>query len=198
MPDEVAIDEAIETAKQYCGADAPGFVNGILGAAMKRAEPGGTRAPSDGGERLADLASELEEAADAAPRRARPRRGRASWRRAAPSSRRRRRSSSTGSRSGAPSAAPGPGGAALSAAAVTGRRRSGDRRLSGRPAQLVEDYLRELRFSSEPRDRGPRRGDALLAAGRRQADPAGADARDRARARRATRSASCRPPPRSS
>jgi N utilization substance protein B len=36
VPDEVAIDEAVETAKIYCGADAPGFVNGILGGVMKR------------------------------------------------------------------------------------------------------------------------------------------------------------------
>ena len=32
VPVEVAIDEAVELAKQYCGADAPGFVNGILGS----------------------------------------------------------------------------------------------------------------------------------------------------------------------
>jgi transcription antitermination protein NusB len=35
VPDEVAIDEAVEIAKQYCGADAPGFVNGILGAIVR-------------------------------------------------------------------------------------------------------------------------------------------------------------------
>ena len=35
VPDEVAIDEAVSLAKEYCGADAPGFVNGILGAAVK-------------------------------------------------------------------------------------------------------------------------------------------------------------------
>lgn len=35
VPTEVAIDEAIELAKEYCGADAPGFVNGILGAAVR-------------------------------------------------------------------------------------------------------------------------------------------------------------------
>jgi transcription antitermination protein NusB len=35
VPDEVAIDEAVEIAKRYCGADAPGFVNGILGAVMR-------------------------------------------------------------------------------------------------------------------------------------------------------------------
>jgi N utilization substance protein B len=34
VPVEVAIDEAVELAKQYCGTDAPGFVNGILGAAL--------------------------------------------------------------------------------------------------------------------------------------------------------------------
>lgn len=32
VPDEVAIDEAVEAAKELCAADAPGFVNGILGA----------------------------------------------------------------------------------------------------------------------------------------------------------------------
>ena len=31
-PVEVAISEAVELAKEYCGADAPGFVNGVLGA----------------------------------------------------------------------------------------------------------------------------------------------------------------------
>ena len=34
-PVEVAIDEAVEIAKEYCGADAPGFVNGILGAIVR-------------------------------------------------------------------------------------------------------------------------------------------------------------------
>jgi N utilization substance protein B len=32
IPPEGAIDEAVELAKTYSGADAPGFVNGILGA----------------------------------------------------------------------------------------------------------------------------------------------------------------------
>lgn len=32
VPDEVAIDEAVEAAKELCAADAPSFVNGILGA----------------------------------------------------------------------------------------------------------------------------------------------------------------------
>jgi N utilization substance protein B len=35
IPIEVAIDEAVELSKEYCGADAPGFVNGILGAAVQ-------------------------------------------------------------------------------------------------------------------------------------------------------------------
>ena len=35
IPPEGAIDEAVETAKRFCGADAPAFVNGILGAVMR-------------------------------------------------------------------------------------------------------------------------------------------------------------------
>jgi len=35
IPPEGAIDEAVETAKQFCGAEAPGFVNGILGAVLR-------------------------------------------------------------------------------------------------------------------------------------------------------------------
>jgi N utilization substance protein B len=35
IPAEGAIDEAIETVKEFCGADAPGFVNGILAAALR-------------------------------------------------------------------------------------------------------------------------------------------------------------------
>jgi N utilization substance protein B len=38
VPPEVAIDEAVNLAKEYCGADAPGFVNGILGAALRDRE----------------------------------------------------------------------------------------------------------------------------------------------------------------
>ena len=37
IPPEGAIDEAVETAKAYCGEAAPGFVNGILGAALREA-----------------------------------------------------------------------------------------------------------------------------------------------------------------
>ena len=35
VPPEVAVDEAVELAKRYCGADAPGFVNGILGSIVR-------------------------------------------------------------------------------------------------------------------------------------------------------------------
>jgi N utilization substance protein B len=37
IPPEGAIDEAVETAKEFCGADAPKFVNGILAAALREA-----------------------------------------------------------------------------------------------------------------------------------------------------------------
>ena len=42
VPAEVAIDEAVEAAKELCGADAPSFVNGILGAVHReRVGPAG-------------------------------------------------------------------------------------------------------------------------------------------------------------
>lgn len=40
-PAEVAINEAVEIAKEYCGADAPKFINGILGAVVREREPAG-------------------------------------------------------------------------------------------------------------------------------------------------------------
>ena len=44
IPPEGAIDEAVETAKRFCGAEAPAFVNGILGAVLREmaAPPGKT------------------------------------------------------------------------------------------------------------------------------------------------------------
>ena len=36
IPDEVAIDEAVEAAKELCSAEAPKFVNGILGAVQRQ------------------------------------------------------------------------------------------------------------------------------------------------------------------
>ena len=35
IPDEVAIDEAVDAAKELCGAEAPKFVNGILGTVQR-------------------------------------------------------------------------------------------------------------------------------------------------------------------
>ena len=35
VPTEVAIDEAVALAGRYCGVDAPGFVNGVLGSAAR-------------------------------------------------------------------------------------------------------------------------------------------------------------------
>ena len=35
IPTEVAIDEAVEAAKELCSADAPAFVNGILGTVQR-------------------------------------------------------------------------------------------------------------------------------------------------------------------
>ena len=35
IPPEGAIDEAVEIAKTFCGAEAPGFVNGILAAVLR-------------------------------------------------------------------------------------------------------------------------------------------------------------------
>ena len=37
VPAEVAIDEAVGLAAEFCGAEAPGFINGILGAAARQA-----------------------------------------------------------------------------------------------------------------------------------------------------------------
>jgi transcription antitermination protein NusB len=41
IPAEGAIDEAVETTKAFCGADAPGFVNGILGAVLREVRHNG-------------------------------------------------------------------------------------------------------------------------------------------------------------
>ncbi len=35
IPPEGAINEAVETAKRFCGAGAPAFINGILGAVLR-------------------------------------------------------------------------------------------------------------------------------------------------------------------
>ncbi|MGH2979298.1 MAG: transcription antitermination factor NusB, partial [Solirubrobacterales bacterium] len=49
VPDEVAIDEAVEATKTFCGTEAPGFVNGVLGGVLRGLDrervggPGGER-----------------------------------------------------------------------------------------------------------------------------------------------------------
>jgi N utilization substance protein B len=35
IPAEGAIEEAVESAKTFCGAEAPAFVNGVLGAVLR-------------------------------------------------------------------------------------------------------------------------------------------------------------------
>src|SRR5436305_14470916 len=35
IPPEGAIDEAVQSAKTFCGADAPAFVNGVLAAVLR-------------------------------------------------------------------------------------------------------------------------------------------------------------------
>ena len=41
IPDEVALDEAVGFAREFCGSEAPGFVNGVLGAAVRADRNGG-------------------------------------------------------------------------------------------------------------------------------------------------------------
>ena len=59
VPTEVAIDEAIEIAKEYCGADAPGFVNGVLGD-RPRARGRAVNRLREISEQLSAIARELE------------------------------------------------------------------------------------------------------------------------------------------
>jgi transcription antitermination protein NusB len=46
IPPEGAIDEAVETAKRFCGAEAPAFINGILGAVLRERVDSPSRAPN--------------------------------------------------------------------------------------------------------------------------------------------------------
>ncbi len=48
IPPEGAIDEAVETAKRFCGAEAPGFVNGILAAVLRERQAGALQLPGAG------------------------------------------------------------------------------------------------------------------------------------------------------
>jgi N utilization substance protein B len=54
MPPEGAIEEAVESAKVFCGSDAPGFVNGVLAAVLREVRentsPRGWRSRSEADE----------------------------------------------------------------------------------------------------------------------------------------------------
>jgi N utilization substance protein B len=43
IPPEGAIEEAIESAKTFCGSDAPAFVNGVLGAVLREVRQNATQ-----------------------------------------------------------------------------------------------------------------------------------------------------------
>ena len=47
VPNEVAINEAVEFAKRYCGSDSPAFINGVLAAALDQLEPAATKGGGD-------------------------------------------------------------------------------------------------------------------------------------------------------
>jgi N utilization substance protein B len=49
IPPEGAINEAVETAKRFCGADAPAFVNGILAAVLRELQAGATPGSTEQG-----------------------------------------------------------------------------------------------------------------------------------------------------
>ncbi len=43
IPPEGAIEEAVESAKTFCGPDAPGFVNGVLAAVLREVRENAAR-----------------------------------------------------------------------------------------------------------------------------------------------------------
>ncbi len=47
IPVPVSINEAVNTTKRYCGAEAPAFVNGVLSAIAAKAEPEGEGADAE-------------------------------------------------------------------------------------------------------------------------------------------------------
>ena len=174
----------------YCGAEAPGFVNGILGGVVLPDGGQGHRMSDHDADaqRLAEISRRLEESAGRLRRgRPRPRRGDAARGRV----RRARVAGGGRARPAHPAGARRPG--------CRARRSCSERR--ARTPERGTAALRRIRTTcarwsrttsarcaspASPATDGPRRGDALLAAGRRQADPAGAGARDRARARAAS------------
>jgi transcription antitermination protein NusB len=54
IPAEGAIEEAVESAKVFCGLDAPGFVNGVLAAALREVRENGSGAGVRGSETTTD------------------------------------------------------------------------------------------------------------------------------------------------
>jgi N utilization substance protein B len=61
IPAEGAIEEALESAKTFCGSDAPGFVNGVLGAVLRE-----MRAEGDA-ERMVEPSMDVAERAAGGP-----------------------------------------------------------------------------------------------------------------------------------
>jgi N utilization substance protein B len=45
IPAEGAVEEAVESAKTFCGADAPAFVNGVLGAVLREVRENSPQVP---------------------------------------------------------------------------------------------------------------------------------------------------------
>ncbi len=45
IPPEGAVEEAVESAKTFCGADAPKFVNGVLGAVLREVRENSPQVP---------------------------------------------------------------------------------------------------------------------------------------------------------
>lgn len=45
IPPEGAVEEAVESAKTFCGADAPKFVNGVLAAILREVRENSPRVP---------------------------------------------------------------------------------------------------------------------------------------------------------
>ena len=181
VPIEVAIDEAVELAKEYCGADAPGFINGMLGRGRAGAGAGAV-SHSGSGATARDHRPARGDRRRALGRRRRGAR-RASWRRG-------RRARRRGGGGGRPAAARG---ACRRAEPPTAAEYPEDLR------ELVDSLARARCASRRSR---PTAGleEAMrysLLAGGKRIRPVLALATARALGRRA-RSASCRPPPRSS
>jgi transcription antitermination protein NusB len=49
IPAEGAIEEAVKSAKKFCGSEAPGFINGVLGAVLRQVRENGLRTDGIGG-----------------------------------------------------------------------------------------------------------------------------------------------------